>query len=90
MRASLFFAVLTAENQDITWLTVVSHVEVFGRLAEIGARQWQEEVGELALQTWRMKTTKNPHWDMMRDYIEDWRRGVLLATTIGYHNLVLR
>ena len=26
----------------------------------------------------------------MRDYIEDWRRGVLMATTVGYHNLVIR
>ena len=27
---------------------------------------------------------------MTRDYIKDWRRGVLLATTSGYHNLVLQ
>ena len=49
-----------------------------------------EEVDELVLQTWRMKTSKNPRWNTTMDYIKDWRRGVLLATTSGYHNLVLR
>ena len=41
------------------------------------------------LSTWRMKTVKNPRWGTTQDHIEDWRRGVLMATTIGYHNLVL-
>ena len=35
-------------------------------------------------------TTKNPNWGETSDYIEDWRRGVLIATTVGYHNLVIR
>ena len=63
---------------------------MFSQLAEIRAGRYKEEVDELVLQTWRMKMSKNPHWSMTRDYIEDWRRGVLLATTSKYHNLVLR
>ena len=55
---------------------------------EIGASWWAEKVEELVLQTWRVKMNKNSHWDIIRD-IKDWRRGVLLATTSGYHNLVL-
>ena len=35
-------------------------------------------------------TTKNPNWGETSDYIEDWRRGVLIATTVGYHNLIIR
>ena len=63
---------------------------MFNWLVEIYEDRYKEEVDELVLQTWRMKMSKNPYWSTMRDYIEDWRRGVLLATTSGYHNLVLR
>ena len=90
MRASQIITASIAEDQDIMKLTAVPHAEVFNRLAEIHESRYVEEVDELVLQTWRMKTSKNPHWNTTMDYIENWRRGVLLATTSGYHNLMLR
>ena len=72
------------------FLIALNHVEAFNRLAEIRESQYVEEVDKLVLQTWRMKTSKNPRWNATTHYIEDWRRGVLLTTTSGYHNLVLR
>ena len=90
MRASNLFVVSTAEIQGMEFLIALNHVEAFNRLAEIRESQYVEEVDELVLQIWRMKTNKNPRWNTTTDYIEDWRMGVLITTTSGYHNLVLR
>lgn len=89
MMASPLPIVLIVDEKGIGRITAALPVEVFPCLEEIGASRWAEEVEELVLQTWRMKTIKNPRWETMRDFIEDWRRGVLMATTTGYHNLVI-
>ena len=59
MRASDLFVVSTAEIQGMEFLIALNHVEVFNRLAEIRESRYVEEVDELVLQTWRMKTSKN-------------------------------
>ena len=92
MRASPLSRVTPAGNPGILHRIVAHHpnLEAFGRLEEIRVVRWEEEVGELAKWTWKRMTTKNPNWGETSDYIEDWRRGVLIATTVGYHNLVIR
>ena len=93
MRASPLTRVTPAGNPGISCRTVAHHhpdLEAFGRLEGIRVARWEEEVGELAKWTWKRMTTKNPNWGETSDYIEDWRRGVLIATTVGYHNLVIR
>ena len=83
---------MPAGNLGITHRIVAHHpnLEAFGRLEEIRVARWEEEVGELAKWTWKRMTTKNPNWGETLDFIEDWRRGVLIATTVGYHNLAIR
>ena len=92
MRASPLTRVTPVGNPGILHRTVAHHpnLEAFGRLEEIRVVKWEEEVGELTKWTWKRMTTKNPNWGETSDYIEDWRRGVLIATTVGYHNLVIR
>ncbi|ETW85248.1 hypothetical protein HETIRDRAFT_448412 [Heterobasidion irregulare TC 32-1] len=44
---------------------------------------------ETAQLIWKEKTT-HPLWETKREYIEEWRQRMFIATTSGYHNLVLR
>ena len=89
MMASLTAPVSIVKSQGILQLTIVPHLEAFNWLAEIGTNQWAEEIEELMVLTWRMKMVKNPQWGRTQDFIEDWRRGVLIVTTAKYHNLVI-
>ncbi|ETW77052.1 hypothetical protein HETIRDRAFT_454461 [Heterobasidion irregulare TC 32-1] len=53
-------------------------------------RRMNNQVGEeTARLIWKEKTT-HPLWETKREYIEEWRQRMFLATTSGYHNLVLR
>ena len=63
---------------------------MFQRLEEIHAERWEEEVDTLARLTWEMRTTKDPLWETKQEYIKEWQRNVLIATTSRYHNLVVR
>ena len=83
--------VITAAKRDIGILTARHHLlEAFRCLEEIHTERWEEEVDTLAQSTWKMKTTKNLLWETKADYIKEWRRNTLIATTSGYHNLVVR
>ena len=62
---------------------------MFGRLEEICMERWEEKVDTLAQSTWKMRTTKDPLWETKVDYIKEWWRNTLIATTSGYHNLVV-
>ena len=71
-------------------LTARHHLlEVFGRLEEIRAERWEEKVDALTQSTWKMRTTKDLLWETKVDYIKEWWRNTLIATTSSYHNLVI-
>ena len=89
MMASHPHLIITVESQDIGIMTAYLHEEVFPRLEKICTEYWEEEVDALVQSTLKIKTTKNPLWETKRDYVKEWQRGVLLATTTGYHNLVI-
>ena len=36
-----------------------------------------------------METMKDPLWETKREYVKEWQRNTLIATTSGYHNLVV-
>ena len=83
--------VITVAKWDIGILTAHHHLlEVFGRLEEIRAERWEEKVDTLVQLTWEMRTTKDLLWETKQDYIKEWRRNTLIATTSGYHNLVIQ
>ena len=89
MARRLPLCAIIAEKRDIGQLTVMPHAEAFGRLEDIRVTKWEEEVGELAKWTWK-RMVRNPNWEEMADFIESWRRMVLVSATVGYHNLVVR
>ena len=89
--ASHSLHVITAAKWDIGILTACHHLlEAFGCLEEVHVEKWEEKVDALVQSTWEMRTTKDPLWETKWDYIKEWRRNTLIATTSGYHNLVVR
>ena len=91
MRASPLSRVTPVGNPGITRRIVAHHpnLEAFGQLEDIRVAKWEEEVGELAKWTWK-RMTRNPGWEETTSFIESWRRAVLVSTTVGYHDLVVR
>ena len=87
--ASHHHHVITVADQGIGQLTVRYHAEAFPLLEEIHAERWEEEVDELVQLIWKMKMM-DPLWETKREYIKEWQRNTLIATTSGYHNLVVQ
>ena len=90
MMASHCHLVITAGKQGIGILTAHHLIEAFLRLEEIHTERWEEEVDVLVLLTWKMRMTKDLLWETKREYVEEWQRNTLIATTSSYHNLVIR
>ena len=70
-------------------LTAHPHIEAFHYLKKAHADQWVKEGEEVVWLTLKMKTRQDPLWETKWKYIEEWQRGVLIATTSRYYNLVV-
>ena len=81
--------VITAAKQDIGIL-IAHHLEAFPCLEEIHAERWEEEVDALMWLTWETRMTKDPLWETKWEYVKEWWRNTLIATTSRYHNLVVQ
>ncbi|ETW86446.1 hypothetical protein HETIRDRAFT_98969 [Heterobasidion irregulare TC 32-1] len=64
-------------------------LEAFAQFEETRRDTWVRQGEETARLIWKEKTT-HPLWETKREYIEEWRWRMLITTTSGYHNLVLR
>ncbi|ETW74706.1 hypothetical protein HETIRDRAFT_456262 [Heterobasidion irregulare TC 32-1] len=63
-------------------------VEAFNQFEETRRDAWVRQGEETVQLIWKEKTT-HPLWETKQEYIEEWRRRMLIAMTSGYHNLVL-